>query len=199
MPSIPSRKSSALSAISWRKPVPSWQSSDRTPVPRISTPFPAEHSFVDHKTLADLPTSAPIPIPKRQSHNIHNSLEDLSISTSYPARHSRGSYEVLEDRPPSTTSAESHDDPYGVPLPSRARSNLPTVSKLERDLANAVAVSVLGDFMSTPTARMINELQGTVMRRIEWQAVKEVLRSNLKARTDIGCLARLMEGLVVEE
>lgn len=203
MAPVPPRKSAAVSDLPFRKPVPNWQTTYTSSVPRVPAPapmpipIPAKQSHNRFKFIKDLPTSAPS--TGTQYRNNRKVLMDLHISTPSTEEQDNNGFNVWEDPPTSTGSDESSLDRYGAMLPSRARSNLPTPSRFEKDMANSVAVSVLGDFMSTPTARMINELQGTVMRRVEWQAVKEVLRESLKARTDIGCLARLLEGKVVKE
>jgi hypothetical protein len=62
------------------------------------------------------------------------------------------------------------------------------------ELAAAIAASILGDFVNAPTVQLMKATQGDQMDRSKWEAVKEVLETNPKARTDLATLARLLEG-----
>lgn len=51
--------------------------------------------------------------------------------------------------------------------------------------------------MNVPTVQLMKATQGDRMDRLKWEAVKKALDENPRARTDIACLARSTEGMVV--
>lgn len=90
----------------------------------------------------------------------------------------------------------------GIGYARNAQNNKPrrlVAGKSNDDLASSIAKSVMGSLINTPTAQIILELQGPLMCRVEWIAVRTALASSMKARTDIGCLARLLEDIVIDE
>jgi hypothetical protein len=66
-------------------------------------------------------------------------------------------------------------------------------------LAEGIAFSILGQLVYSPTVTTLLRLQGTEMHVLEWEAVKWVLESNIRARKDISVLARGLQERVLGE
>lgn len=75
------------------------------------------------------------------------------------------------------------------------RASIPSANdELDERLTNAVAFSLLGEYKNAPTVRVMMATQGHQMSSHKWQIVKEILERHPQARTDLACLARLLEG-----
>jgi hypothetical protein len=77
------------------------------------------------------------------------------------------------------------------PSPNRAYHVEPSLA--EKKEAEEIARDILGRFFEVPTVKIIIKLQATRMHPLEWKLVRDVLKYDKRAETDLACLARMLE------
>jgi hypothetical protein len=77
------------------------------------------------------------------------------------------------------------------PSPNRAYHVEPSLA--EKKEAGEIARDILGRFFEVPTVKIIKKLQATRMHPLKWKLVRDVLKYDKRAETDLACLARMLE------
>jgi hypothetical protein len=77
--------------------------------------------------------------------------------------------------------------------PSPNRAYHVESSPTEKREAEEIARDILGHFFDVPTVKIIIKLQATRVHLLEWKLVRDVLKYDKRAETDLACLARMLE------
>lgn len=135
----------------------------------------AERHGNTRSTMGIQPPSPTLYAPRKRPYNAspirHNRVSQLRPEHSERCQKHQREYEQLQNY---SHQHEFVDDEQGV--------------------AEEIANRVLGPLRTANTVQMLLQLQGTKMHRKEWELIRYVLQRSEKARTDLRCLAKLLEG-----